>query len=132
MSDNLVQLSKRADPYEEFARLFSEDGVFDEAGSRAQGRAAIAEHLRRIHAAQGNVDANVHFATNPRIELSGDEGTGNWKALVPVLTSKGDLLWKSGMYFERYVRTSEGWKFREIVGRVAISTHVWEYPNKTP
>jgi hypothetical protein len=64
----------------------------------------------------------LHLALNPRIDVDGDSAVGTWHFLIPVIALGRDApAWNAGMYFEKYVRTSAGWRFLEVIVESAIA-----------
>lgn len=93
--------------------LFTEDAIWD-AGTagRWHGRAEIQRWCAELgHAAS----MSVHITMNPDIEVSGDEATGSWSGLCPLVTPDGEALWVCGRYDCRLRRTENGWLFSEMV-----------------
>lgn len=100
--------------------LFVEDGVFDTPMTgRLVGRAALGRQFADFGLEFGFA---LHIASSPEIEVDGDEATGRWQGLNALTSPNGDSFWSGGCYDERYVRTSAGWRFAEIVRRTAFAT----------
>ena len=96
----------------EVAEMFVEDGVWDGTpyAGRAEGREQIRELFRKFAA----MPFVIHYVTNPLIEIDGDRATGHWHALVTATLPDGSAAWILGIYDERYVRTSKGWRLETL------------------
>jgi SnoaL-like domain len=106
---------------EKFGNLFAAHGRWIFNGMTFVGPTAISQELMRLPAAWG-VKIGLHLALNARIDVEGDSAVGTWHFLVPViLTGQAEPAWNAGMYFEKYVRTSAGWRFLEVVVETAIA-----------
>ena len=97
---------------DKFSRLFSEDAKWDVGLGACVGRAAIAAHCKTLTFSWAH---GIHYAINPRIDLDGDRATGTWHLLGP-LVRDGDQypFWQSGVYYEQYIRTKDGWRIQEM------------------
>ena len=85
--------------------VFSEDGVWDTGpGGVFTGRDQIAESFVE------GFDIGVHMAINPLIDVDGDEANGEWHGLVPLRSLDVEAIWCCGKYYEKYRRTSAGWR----------------------
>jgi hypothetical protein len=106
---------------EKFGNLFSTDGRWILNGKVSVGPKAISEELMRLPEAWG-VQIGLHLALNPRIDIDGDTAVGTWHFLIPaVLLGRKEPVWSAGMYFEKYVRTSAGWRFLEVIVETAVA-----------
>lgn len=99
------------------ASLFVEDGVWD-AGDfgRAEGREAIRALFRTNPYAFG-----LHRISNPTIQVTGDTATGEWIMLCPTIIDN-ESVWIGGIYKDEFVRTPEGWKFKEARAFVTFTS----------
>jgi hypothetical protein len=97
------------DHIDEVVDMFLEDAVWD--GGPVAGRAEGREGIRTLFGHFKAVPFLIHYVMNPIIEISGDEATGHWHAIIPATDPGGQALWTFGMYQERYRRTAQGWKF---------------------
>jgi hypothetical protein len=91
--------------------LFIESGVWDGGPfGRHVGRQAIHDFFTGVSRVITFVD---HYATNPLIEVDGDEATGRWDLWAPIVKEPAPAAyWIMGKYREEYVRTADGWRFR--------------------
>lgn len=97
-----------------FGALFAIDGVWDVGHKRCTGPAEIAAELLCLPKIF-RLKTGIHFAINPRIDLDGDRATGTWHLLIPVVPSdQSTPVWNGGVYFEKYIRTPDGWRFRDV------------------
>ena len=104
-----------------FGALFTEDGSWDVGHKRCVGSAEIEEELMRLPDLL-NLKLGLHIAVNPRIDIDGDTATGTWVFMIPVIAKGAERpIWNVGMYFERYVRTLDGWRFQEVRLNTAFS-----------
>jgi hypothetical protein len=102
-----------------FAALFAEDGTFDVGAGVATGRAAIAQMIRDMST---QWQAAVHYMLNPVIELKGDRADGQVTGLFAFTTkTRPAPIWLSNLYTDRYVRTTEGWRFQSVSIKTAFA-----------
>lgn len=102
---------------EKFAALFTEDCVWDLSGNALEGRKPIIERLREIEKLQY---IGLHFSLNPRIDVDGDEAYGEWDLIFPVFPpGKETQTTVCGFYWDRFRRTSDGWRFTYVKYRVS-------------
>lgn len=102
---------------EKFAALFTEDCLWDLSGNPLHGREKIIERLREIEKLHY---IGLHFSLNPRIEVDGDEASGEWDLIFPVFPpGERPLTTVCGFYWDRFRRTADGWKFTYVKYRVS-------------
>lgn len=96
---------------ETIASLFVEDGVWD-AGEMGQGvgRDGIRAYFE---GAVEDFPLVFHHASSARIDVQGDEASGRWHVMVPMV-EKGVSKLLVGIYDDRFVRTPEGWRFKVL------------------
>jgi hypothetical protein len=92
------------------ASLFVEDGVWD-AGE--MGRGVGHAGIRAYFAAVEDFPLVFHHTSSARIHVEGDEASGRWHVMVPLI-DEGVSKLLIGIYDDRFVRTPEGWKFKEL------------------
>jgi hypothetical protein len=92
------------------ASLFVEEGVWD-AGE--MGRGVGHAGIRAYFAAAEDFPLVFHHTSSARIHVEGDEASGRWHVMVPLIDGGVSKL-LIGIYDDRFVRTPEGWKFREL------------------
>jgi hypothetical protein len=56
----------------------------------------------------------LHTIGSPRIEVEGDEATGDWAVLVHSKRRDGEMMTIAGRYSDRFRRTAEGWKISHL------------------
>jgi hypothetical protein len=98
------------------ASLFIPEGVWDGGQyGRYEGRDAIHAYFKSCQ----RFPLAFHFVGNPIVAVNGDEATGQWHLLAALNIdgNKGILI--GGIYNDAFVRTSEGWRFRQF--RVTIA-----------
>jgi hypothetical protein len=103
--------------FDEFGQLFAEDGVYV-AGTTTRGPAAIADSLRRIMTANslGLAEPNFHVLFNERIELHGDQADATSQSFFVAPGADGaPRLVLMASYVDKFVRTSNGWRFASRV-----------------
>jgi len=89
------------------ADLFAPDGVMDTGtGDPMRGRDAIRATYERTFA----TDDFFPFVHNHVVELAGDEARGSCDLDLRAVIN-GRRMHGFGSYDDRYVRTSDGWKF---------------------
>lgn len=86
--------------------LFAKDGTF---GSKIFGEVK-GEDMRHIK----SWPFQVHYSTNPIIEVDGDTATGRWYFFRPHTTHENVARWAGGYYEDQYVREDGTWKFKKI------------------
>jgi len=93
------------------ASLFVEDGVWD-AGEMGQGvgHAGIRAYFA---GAVDDFPMVFHHTSSARIHVDGDEASGRWHVMVPLI-DKGVSKLMVGIYDDRFVRTAEGWRFQSL------------------
>ncbi len=94
------------------AALFVEDGVWD-AGKdigRGEGREAI----RALFKSFQRWPFAFHRVSNPIIKVDGDTATGEWHVQVAITMDEGQDMWAGGIYRDQFVRTPDGWRFKEL------------------
>ena len=100
------------------ADLFVEEGVWDGGFmGRFEGREAIRTHFATVSDVMGFA---IHHVTNPLIEVTGDLANGQWYLWQPCTQTRrrDDAkrgIWLAARYQETYQRTSEGWRFQDMV-----------------
>ena len=97
-------------PGEEFAALFTEDGVLDsDPLGYYEGRAAIAEFF---NGARKTFSFFLHYTDAPIIDIapSGTEATGTWYMWEPA-TRNGEAVWMGVTCNDRYKKVNGEWKF---------------------
>jgi len=101
--------------HERWTSLFTEDatmgGGLPHQGSH-QGHEELAARLAAID--DENRQFMSHTATDPRIEVDGDEAAGRWSLDVLAVFEDGTLSWMRGSYEEEYRRVEGDWKFASI------------------
>ena len=109
---------------EAVASLFVEDGVWDAGriggrGERRQGIIGIIDSFQRMPFA-------FHRVTNPDIRINGDEATGKWHIIAYLSQPDGTPVMFMGTYRDKFVRTPQGWKFKQLGGKAAYYTSLRE------
>ena len=62
----------------------------------------------------GGAQWMVHMLGSPRIELNGDQATGDWTIAVQSRRKDGETMQIVGRYSDRFVRTADGWRIGHI------------------
>ena len=98
---------------DKIADMFAEDGIWDGGGlGAANGREGIREFFKGV---LGLVEFAIHNVSNPIIEVDGDSATGKWNLWQPmVYREDNETVWYAARYEESYVRTADGWKFKNL------------------
>lgn len=104
------------------AALFTEDGIWDTAFGKAEGRAAIADLARSLRERAGSERPRaVHLVTNIAIALEGESTGGdlarvrsNWMVMQnsPKGDPRGPQIGSGGAYADEIVRRDGRWLFR--------------------
>lgn len=102
------------------ADLFVPDGSWDgrPAAAYARGHAEIKELFTEFR----SVKFILHYITNPLIEIDGDTASGHWHALMTMTGPDDQAYWALGLYIDTFVRTDEGWKFKDLRFEPAANT----------
>jgi hypothetical protein len=96
------------------AALFTEDGSYDVAGRRYEGRAAIAAMVHG-EAHQGLLAEGVaHVMGLPRVTVDGDTAV----AVNHTVVLRGGAVWRVAANRWELVRAPEGWRVRSRVNRL--------------
>jgi hypothetical protein len=99
--------------------LFIEEGVWDSgAFGGGQGHAGIRDFMATGAAL---MPFAFHHISNPLIEVNGDQATARWHALLAV-TAETQAKLHVGVYDDRLVRTTDGWRFEVLRFTLAAST----------
>ena len=127
IAEQLAQYSYRWDAKdgEEFADLFTEDGVMERwregelvSGSRVVGRQAILDYANGSHHGRlADRQTRHHFSALVFLELSADSAVTENMALITHQTAddRAPFIASSGIYLNTWKRTDHGWKIAERV-----------------
>ena len=99
--------------FAEMAALFTENGTWDTAFGRATGRAAIADHARRLRERAGEQrPRGIHLVTNIAIALDGASARirSNWTVVQN--SPEGPKIGSGGAYLDELVKQDGQWLFR--------------------
>jgi hypothetical protein len=110
-------LDSCADRGYEYARLYTSDGVFtNQKGVKFEGRERLSEAARGGPAcrATANPLSIGHIIVNVMIEPSADGAVGTSVMFHAKVTEEGKpgSVGSGGKYYDTYVKTSEGWRFK--------------------
>ena len=96
------------------ASLFVEQGLWDGAFmGRFEGREEIRAHFKGVTEVMGFA---IHHVMNPIIEIDGNKAKGQWYLWQPCVGGRKQRgLWFAARYRETYIRTDEGWRFKEMI-----------------
>jgi hypothetical protein len=99
------------DRFEEMAALFTEDGVWDTAFGKGEGRTGIVAQAKSI-AGTGPRPRRVHLTTNIVIDLAGEAATvqSNWAVVQN--SAAGPKIGSAGGYADQVVKQSGRWLFK--------------------
>jgi len=62
----------------------------------------------------GGSEWMIHMLGSPRVEVTGDNATGDWTVAVHSKRKDGEKMLIVGRYFDRFVRTPDGWRISHI------------------
>ena len=100
--------------WQNIATLFTDDAVCDFGPfGFYDGKAAITEFFRDLLPA--GMVFTMHMTHNPKIQVSGDAGSGEWYYEVAATTTDNQAYWIAGKYIENYVKVNGMWQFKKIV-----------------
>lgn len=100
------------------ASLFIDEGVWD---CGEYGRVAGREAIRSLFREFQRFPFAFHRISNPVIKVNGDVATGEWHLLCPIIIDDKQSMWIGGMYNDEFVRTPEGWRFKNLKFTPAFS-----------
>lgn len=93
-----------------WSSTWAEDGVWDMAGSKTEGREAIRTTWEGAMARFPEVN---HVASFAELTIDGDRAQGRWEVEEETHASDGAVFAFKADYHDTYVRTSDGWLFAE-------------------
>jgi hypothetical protein len=104
------------------ANLFTDDAVLDlGAAGRYEGRAQILNAFENIFP---SVTAwSMHYIVSPLLHVTGSTATGTWYFLLytqPKTNPPSPVITLQGIYEEKYVKTPNGWRFKEVKGIILM------------
>ncbi|AMK19926.1 MULTISPECIES: nuclear transport factor 2 family protein [Sphingobium] len=106
---DIVDGELRAD---EMVALFTQDARFEVGGAAVQGHAAIREQLVTGAAPFARV---MHIMTNPILKVAGNEASGRWAGIFPLVFQGSDRpVWLSYYAFDQYRKVDGRWLFSSI------------------
>lgn len=98
---------------EAFMDLFTDDARFEVPNyGSGRGREAIRNFV--THVRDNDLPLLVHMATNPVIEIDGDEATGLWYYIVLIDDGDSDRSWGQGRWEDKYRRVDGTWKIESL------------------
>lgn len=62
----------------------------------------------------GGAEWMIHMLGSPRIEVAGDEATGDWTVAVHSKRRDGERMLIVGRYSDRFRRTADGWRISHV------------------
>ncbi len=96
---------------EKVSALFIQDGVWDGGVfGRYEGREAIYGYFKDCQ----RFPLGYHFVGNPIIKVDGDSAKGNWHLMAALNIDDNKGIFIGGIYDDEFVRTPEGWRFKEL------------------
>ena len=100
----------RRDP-DDWGSTWAEDGLWQLPGApEARGREAIVQFWL---GAMGRFPFVAQLVQNGTVHVDGDGATGRWYITEHLKFEGGGGMFNIGVYQDRYVKTSTGWKFAE-------------------
>ncbi|MGE0877715.1 MAG: nuclear transport factor 2 family protein [Acidimicrobiia bacterium] len=96
----------------DYLPLYTDDAVWDLAGTEQVGRAAIlaAARARRATGTQGPGTNTKHILTTSAVEVDGDEATHVGCYMMLADTRSQPRIMSTGTYRDTLKRTPDGWK----------------------
>ncbi|MCX7283208.1 MAG: nuclear transport factor 2 family protein [Novosphingobium sp.] len=67
-----------------------------------------------VNAIGGGSEWMIHMLGSPRIEVAGDEATGDWTISVHSKRRDGEQMLVVGRYSDRFRKTAEGWRIAHV------------------
>ena len=111
------------DMIRQFADNFVADGEFNPGFGVLAGPEAIYEGLQPVSAIFACM---MHITTNGSVFVDGDTATGKWTGLFPhVMAGDTKLQWGNCYYYDEYVRTPDGWKFKSVNAKSFFFSQSW-------
>lgn len=109
--------------FREFADNFSPDGEFNPGFGVLKGPEQIFQALQPLPTLFACI---MHITTNGSITVDGDTATGQWTGLFPhIMAGDTKLQWGNCYYYDEYVRTAEGWKFKKVEAKSFFFGKSW-------
>jgi hypothetical protein len=109
---------------DEFARLFTEDGILQTSNQTLEGHEAIFRELSSI-ASGTRPDVNLigsrHQLTTCRIEMTGEDSAEGWTYFF--VSRRGTII-EEGTYIDRFTKTPDGWRFAHRRVKMLYSIHI--------
>jgi len=94
-----------------WSEVWMEDGISITNGVvKREGREAIVALYAK---AMNNTESMLQLVHNGYIDVDGDSATGRWYVSEHHGLGDGKSIYLIGVYQDRYVRTTQGWKFAE-------------------
>ena len=118
-----------------FADCFAEDGEWKIAGQHMRGRAEIEGLFAKL---LGLCDRVFTQNSTPILEVGDGEAFGRTYVLENAKLNNGQSATTIGIYYERFVETKDGWKFKwrhwslQYRGPADLSAPFYESPDYGP
>ena len=98
--------------------LFADDAVLDYSALDGP-RAGVDEAVAWVAEGLSGFPASQHLCVNREIHVLGDQARARCALFNPLVDGAGRVHYVGGRYDDRFVRTTDGWRFRQ---RVATPT----------
>lgn len=97
--------------------IFAEDIVWDGRPNFpiVSGREDVLKYFRDCQ----TVPFAYHGAMNPMLTINGNVAEGHWHLFAYATMPDGNSRWVLANHIDKYVRTSDGWRYKEIRADVA-------------
>jgi len=111
------------DMIRQFADNFAPDGEFNPGFGVLKGPEAIFQGLQPVSALFACM---MHITANGSVTVDGDRATGKWTGLFPhIMHGDTKLQWGNCYYYDKYVRTADGWKFSKVEAKSFFFGKSW-------
>ncbi len=97
---------------DQITRVFTEDGVWQGVGERAEGHAAIRELFRGF---QRSISYSQHMVMNPVIEVEGAAAHAVWYFFGSfTFRENNEARWLAARYHDDYVKIDGTWRIKHL------------------
>lgn len=109
----------------DFVDLFTEDAYVEVPNHEpCRGIEEVQEFITDVSGR--DIDLMSHMASNPIVDVDGDEATGHWYYIVIIEDGDGQATWGQGRWEDRYRRVDGDWKIASLVATRQFTSRISE------